>query len=389
MKEILLIRYGEIGVKGKNKYIFENKLAKNIRNAVSGFEGVQVEKSQGRVYVIPNNNSEIEQLIGCVKKVFGIVGICRVFSVESDIEVIKEYALKCVMEDLAPGETFKIATRRADKEFPYNSLEMNQLIGSYIFDNIEDLHVDVHKPDLKVVIEVRGQTYIYSNKREIKGLGGMPMGTNGKGVLLLSGGIDSPVAGYMIGKRGVEIIAAHFMSPPYTSERAKDKVIELAKIVAQYTGNLKLYLIPFTDIQMQIYEKCKENQTTLIMRRYMMRIAEMISKKEEANCLITGESIGQVASQTMQGLVVTNSAVNLPVFRPLIGFDKQEIVEVAEKIGTFETSILPYEDCCTVFVPKHPDIKPKLEYIEKSEQHLEGIEKMLNDALINAEIVEI
>lgn len=388
--EILLVRYGEIGVKGNNKYLFENRLVKNIKDAINDKENIRVEKSQSRIYVKPINEVDLDAVIKKVQKVFGIVEVCRVLVVESDIDVINNAAKEYFSNFIKAGQTFKVQTNRADKRFPLNSIETSRTVGGFLLENISDIIVDVHKPEVTLKIEIREETYIYTNSNTAKGLGGMPVGTNGRGVLMLSGGIDSPAAGYMIAKRGVEIDCVHFMSPPYTSDRAKEKVIELAKIVSQYAGNMKLYLVPFTDIQMAIYEKCPDNQITIIMRRYMMIISEIIAKRQGAMCLISGESIGQVASQTLQSLYVTNESVDMPVYRPFIGFDKQEIIDFSQKIGTYETSILPYEDCCTVFVPKHPETKPKLEYIKKSEMKLkDDIDDMIEKALNDMEVLDI
>lgn len=287
----------------------------------------------------------------------------------------------------APGKTFKVESKREDKKFPLNSPQISREVGGEILKNVKDLKVDVHNPDITVQVEIRGDAYVFAEK--FSGAGGMPVGSSGRAALLLSGGIDSPVAGYMIAKRGVTLDAVYFHSPPYTSERAKDKVVDLAKIVAQYSRGIKLYVVPFTDIQLDIIEKCPKNYLTVIMRRIMMRIAEKIALSNGAQALITGESIGQVASQTMEALYCTNSAVNLPVFRPCIGMDKEEIVKISKQIDAYETSIQPYEDCCTIFVPKHPKTKPKLDEIAEAEKNLSDIEFMINEAIEGAEVLYI
>lgn len=389
MKNIFLIKYGEIAIKGNNRYLFENALLKNIRLSIKRLGIFNIQKEQGRILIEPEEeNIDTEEVLNKLTKVFGIVGICiGIKNEKTDMDAIKEtalYHMKYVCEN--SSYTFKVETRRSNKNYPLNSMEISKEVGAYILSNMgNQLKVDVHNPEIKLNIELRNSLYVYS--KVIPGPGGMPLGTNGKAMLLLSGGIDSPVAGWMVAKRGVEIGGVYFESPPYTSERAKQKVIDLAKKIAAYTGRFKLYIVPFTDIQMEIYQKCPHPQLTIIMRRIMMRIAESIAKEENAQALITGESIGQVASQTIQSLAVTNAVVTLPVFRPLIGFDKEDIVSIAKKIDTYETSILPYEDCCTIFVPKHPETKPKLEYIQKSEEALENINSMIDEAIKNSETI--
>ncbi len=378
-----LIKYGEIGVKGKNRYMFEDALMKQIRIALKEVEGkFFVSKELGRIYVDTDGDYDYEDTIDRLSKVFGIVGICPMVRIESkDYENLKKSVVEYV-DEVYPDKnfTFKVDTRRADKSFPGTSESINADLGEVILNAFPEIRVNVRKPDVLIKVEIRTFINIYS--LEIAGPGGMPIGTNGKAMLLLSGGIDSPVAGYMIAKRGVRVEAVYFHAPPYTSERAKRKVIELAEIVARYSGPINLHIINFTDIQLAIYENCPHEELTIIMRRYMMKIAERIAVENGNQALITGESIGQVASQTIQSLLTTDAAVTLPVFRPLIGFDKQEIVEISEKIGTYETSIQPYEDCCTIFVAKHPVTKPALDGIERSEKSLEGkIEELLERAL--------
>ena len=369
-----LIKYGEIGVKGKNRYMFEDALMKQIRTALKEVEGkFNVSKELGRIYVDMDGDYDYEEAIDRLSKVFGIVGICPMVRIESkDYENLKVKVVEYV-DAVYPDKnfTFKVDTRRADKSFPGTSESINAELGEVILNAFPEIKVNVRKPDVLIKVEIR--TYINIYSVEIPGPGGMPIGTNGSAMLLLSGGIDSPVAGYMIAKRGVRVEAVYFHAPPYTSERAKRKVIELAELVSKYAGPVNLHIINFTDIQLAIYEHCPHDELTIIMRRYMMKIAERIAVENGDQALITGESIGQVASQTIQSLLTPDAAASLPVFRPLIGFDKQEIVEISEKIGTYETSIQPYEDCCTIFVAKHPVTKPVLENIERSEEKLEGI----------------
>lgn len=382
-----LIKYGEIGVKGKNRYMFEDALMKQIRIALKDVDGkFFVSKELGRIYVDTDGDYDYEDTLDRLGKVFGIVGICPMVRIESkDYENLKKRVVEYV-DEVYPDKnfTFKVDTRRADKSFPGSSESINAELGEVILNAFPEIKVNVRKPDVLIKVEIR--TYINIYSLEIAGPGGMPVGTNGRAMLLLSGGIDSPVAGYMIAKRGVRVEAVYFHAPPYTSERAKRKVIELAQLVAKYSGPLNLHIINFTDIQLAIYENCPHDELTIIMRRYMMKIAERIAVENGDQALITGESIGQVASQTIQSLFCTDAAATLPVFRPLIGFDKQEIVEISEKIGTYETSIQPYEDCCTIFVAKHPVTKPILADIERSEEKLEGIiDELLERALESKE----
>ena len=389
--QTFLIKYGEIAIKGKNRYMFEDALVRQIRFALRSAEGTfRVHNCQGRIYVDCDGYYDYEETVEALKKVFGIVGICPVVRTEvKEFEELKKDIVAYV-EKAYPDKnlTFKVESRRAKKTYPVNSMEMNCDLGEAILDAFPEMRVDVHHPDVLLNVEVREEVYIYSHI--IPGPGGMPIGTNGTAMLLLSGGIDSPVAGYMVAKRGVGLDAVYFHAPPYTSERAKQKVVDLAKKVAAYTGPIRLHVVNFTDIQLSIYDKCPHDELTIIMRRYMMRIAETLAKKCGCLGLITGESIGQVASQTMQSLLVTNEVCTLPVYRPLIGFDKQEIVEISEKIDTFETSILPYEDCCTIFVAKHPVTKPKLDVIQRSEQRLsEDIDHLVEAALETTEIIEV
>ena len=386
-----LIKYAEIAIKGKNRYVFEDALMHRIRLVLKQVDGdFAVTKSQGRVYVDCKSEYDPDEVIAALSKVFGINAICPVVKVETeDLEALQKDVVKYVGDEYPEGTgTFKVFARRADKSYPVHSMELNCELGGAILDAYPNMKVDVHHPEIELNVEIRESIFIYS--KQIPGPGGMPIGTNGKAMLLLSGGIDSPVAGYMVAKRGVKIDAVYFHAPPYTSERAKQKVIDLAKKVAAYTGTICLHVINFTDIQLAIYEKCPHDELTIIMRRYMMRIAEHIAKENECLGLITGESIGQVASQTIQSLAVTNEVCTLPVFRPLIGFDKQEIIEISEKIDTFETSILPYEDCCTIFVAKHPVTKPNLNVIKKSEQKLaDVIDDLVAKAIETDEVINV
>ena len=389
MFKAFLIKYGEIGIKGKNRHLFEDALVRQIKYALKPVEGeFQISKEQGRIYIEALTEFDYDETVESLQRVFGIVGICPVVLTEE--EGFDKLAADVVsyVDKRYPDKhkTFKVNTRRARKSYPMPSMEVNAALGEKILDAFSEMKVDVHNPDILVNVEIRGKIIIYSEV--IPGPGGMPVGTNGKGMLLLSGGIDSPVAGYMIAKRGVKIDAVYFHAPPYTSERAKQKVVDLARIVARYTGPIYLKVVNFTDIQMYIYEKCPHDELTIIMRRYMMRIAENFARETESLGLITGESIGQVASQTMQSLASTDEVCTMPVYRPLIGFDKQEIVELSKKIGTFETSILPYEDCCTIFVAKHPVTKPSLKVIRRSETHLkEQIGEMVKTAIETTETI--
>ena len=390
MFKAFLIKYGEIGIKGKNRYLFEDALMNQIRFSLKNVDGTfEVTKEQGRIYVEAKSEFEYDEVLEALKRVFGIVEICPMVQVEStDFEGISAAVLDYIDKTYEDKNfTFKVDARRADKKFPMNSMDINMEMGHRILERFPEMKVDVHTPDVYFHIEIRNMVNIYSQK--IPGPGGMPVGTNGKAMLLLSGGIDSPVAGYMIAKRGVKIDATYFHAPPYTSERAKQKVIDLAKQVAKYSGPINLHIVNFTDIQLYIYDKCPHDELTIIMRRYMMKIAEHFAKEGGSLGLITGESIGQVASQTMHSLACTNEVCTMPVFRPVIGFDKQEIIDIAEKIGTFETSILPFEDCCTIFVAKHPVTKPNINVIKRSEQNLEEkIDELMKIAIETTEVIE-
>ena len=385
---MILVRYGEIILKGYNRPLFEDALIRNIRSAIKDCGEVKITKAQATIYIEPlENDSQADLISEKLKKVFGIVSIVIAYRTEKTIDSAVEEIKTTFDSLLREVSTFKVEAKRADKKFPLKSPEICHEVGGRILATYHNLRVDVHNPDVTVHVEMR-ENFCYVHIGREKGIGGMPTGTNGKALLLLSGGIDSPVAGYMIGKRGVALEAIHFFSYPYTSERAKDKVMKLAEIIAGYTGGLKVHIVPFTDIQLAIRDKCPEEHLTLVMRRFMMQISQKIAEKRGCQALITGESIGQVASQTMSALAVTDDAVTMPVFRPLIGMDKEEIVEISRRIDTFETSILPYEDCCTVFTPKHPSTKPKKEKVILSQNLLEW-EKMVDEAVDGTEIIEV
>lgn len=391
MFKAFLIKYAEIGVKGKNRYIFEDALIQQIKYVLRDVEGVfYVTKEQGRIYVQTEGEFDYEETLEALKRVFGIAFICPVVIHEDQgfeqmaLDVL-DYVGKVYGQE---EKTFKMHVRRAKKSYPGTSMELNAALGERILDAYPGMKVDVHHPQVLLTVEIREKIYIYSEN--IPGPGGMPIGTNGKAMLLLSGGIDSPVAGYMIAKRGVKIDAVYFHAPPYTSERAKQKVVDLAKLVARYSGPINLHVVNFTEIQLYIYDQCPHDELTIIMRRYMMKIAERIAEKTGCLGLITGESIGQVASQTVHSLAATNEVCTMPVFRPVIGFDKQEIVDISLKINTYETSIQPYEDCCTIFVAKHPVTRPNINIIKRSETKLaEKIDEMLERAIETAEVIHV
>lgn len=391
MYKSFLIKYGEIAIKGKNRYLFEEALVKQISYALQSVDGeFHVRRLQGRIYVDALSEYDYDETVTALSKVFGIVGICPVVLTEDNGFTQLAEDVISYMDQVYPDKnmTFKVNARRARKNYPMNSMELNAALGEKILDAFPEIRVDVHEPDVLLSVEIREKINIYS--MEIKGAGGMPVGTNGRAMLLLSGGIDSPVAGYMIAKRGVALDAVYFHAPPYTSERAKQKVVDLARSVSEYAGPIRLHIVNFTDIQLYIYEQCPHEELTIIMRRYMMKIAEYFAEKNQCLGLITGESIGQVASQTMQSLAATNAVCTMPVYRPLIGFDKNEIIAVSEKINAYETSILPYEDCCTIFVAKHPVTKPNVKIIERSERKLEEkIEELMKTALESAEVIEV
>lgn len=384
-----LIKYGEIAIKGKNRHVFEEALERQIKRNLRDCEGeFAVERQTGRIFIRCLSDYDYDELVGALTRIFGIIWICP--CVLTEIKSFDETAGEIVryIGEAFPDRhvSFKVKARRPNKKYPIHTMDLNAMIGEKILDAYPEMTVDVHHPDFELNVEIREQINFYA--RMIPGPGGMPVGTNGKAMLLLSGGIDSPVAGWMIAKRGVTLDATYFHAPPYTSERAKQKVIDLAEQVAKYAGSIRLHIVNFTDIQLYIYEQCPHDELTIIMRRYMMRIAEHFARENACMGLITGESIGQVASQTMQSLLCTNAVCQLPVYRPLIGFDKQDIVSIAEKIDTYETSILPYEDCCTIFVARHPVTKPRLEIIERSELKLaERIEDLYRQAIETTETI--
>ncbi len=387
MEHVLLIRYDEIHLKGLNRPFFERKLINSIKCALSALDA-DVKKEQGRIYVYGVSEENTEEAVDRLTRVFGIHSISPAVGVDKDWPTIVS-AAKDIMERAAANSkkaTFKCFCRRSDKGFFMNSEQINRELGHEMLEAFPQLSVDIREPDIKLCVEIREMAFIYAE--EIMGAGGMPTGTAGLATLLISGGIDSPVAGYMMARRGLELTAVHFYSYPYTSERARDKVVELARIVSKYAGHIKLHLVPFTEIQLAIYEKCPPKETTVLMRRLMMKIAEKWAEKDGSRALITGEALGQVASQTLESLCVTNDAVSMPVFRPLIGFDKNDIVAIAKKINTFETSILPYEDCCTVFVPQHPVTKPEVAKLRESEAMVDFSE-MIEKAMEDTETLDI
>ena len=388
MYNILIVKYGEIGVKGKNRYIFENKLIKNVKNILKPIGKFNVYKEYGRIYV-DLDGYDYEEVVEEVKKVFGIVGVCPAVRAEKDYNLLKELALKMLEEKIEQGyKSFKVDSRRGDKDFKLTSQEMSLDIGGYLVSQVKDkIAVDVRNPEVKIHCELR-QNHVMVYSDTIPGYGGLPLGTNGRAMSLLSGGIDSPVASWMVANRGMELECIHFHSYPFTSEKSQEKVRDLAQILSKYCGRVRLHKVNMLEIQKAIGLNCKDEEMTIISRRFMMRIAERVAESRHCDALVTGESIGQVASQTIQGLTCTNASVKMPVFRPLIAMDKTEIIEVAQKIGTFETSILPEEDCCTVFSPKKPVTKPKLDRIEKSENKLD-VEKLIQDAIDNIEVEDI
>ena len=381
MRELLLVRYGEVFLKGQNRPFFLRKLVDHVKEAVQSVHG-HVWLSDGRIYV--SDYTDQDEAIRRVSRVFGVHSVSPAVEMDKDnFEAVCAQAAK-MMENRTG--TFKVLAKRSDKRYPLESPAIMREAGGYILEHVPQLNVDVNNPDHVITIEIRDMAYLSVDRT--MAVSGMPMGTNGKACLLLSGGIDSPVAGFMIAKRGVELCCVHYHSFPYTSERAKEKVLELARILSEYCGKMRVYVVPFTEIQMEIHEKCPENFTTLIMRRYMMRIAEILARKDGAQALITGESIGQVASQTMEALGCTDEVVNMPVFRPCVGMDKSEIIERAQQIGTMETSALPYEDCCTVFTPKHPATHPRKELVRRAEEKLDS-EALIAAAVEGTEIVVV
>ena len=385
MKEVLLLKCGEIVLKGLNRKTFEDKLVGNIKRRLKHVAPCEVTMRQSVIYVWIGEDSDADAIMDAVKKIFGIALICRAAVCEKTLEAMEATAERYLADRIADAKSFKVETKRGDKRFPMTSIQVSQHIGGNLADKHENLKPDMHTPDLTIHLEIRDE-HAFVHAGPEPGAGGMPVGTNGRAAMLLSGGIDSPVAGYMMSKRGLELVAIHFFSYPYTSERAKEKVIELAEIMTAYTGRMPLLVVPFTKIQEAIRDNCHEELFTLIMRRFMMRIAEKLAIQEGCGGLITGESLGQVASQTMPAMAVTGAVCSLPIFRPVIGMDKEEIVQIARKIGTFETSILPYEDCCTVFTPKHPNTKPKLPKILEAEANLD-VDALVEEAVAGTEAI--
>lgn len=389
MYQSFLIKYAEIAIKGKNRHLFEDALVSQICHALREVDGeFNVRKEQGRIYVEAESEFDYEETVEALQHVFGIVGICPVIMAQDEgFDALAQMVVAHVKEVYGDKSlTFKVDARRARKNYPMTSMEINAAVGEKILEAFPQTRVDVHHPEVMIHIEIRPMINIYST--EIPGPGGMPLGTAGRAMLLLSGGIDSPVAGYMVSKRGVTLEATYFHAPPYTSERAKQKVIDLAKKVARYSGQIKLHVVNFTDIQLYIYEKCPHEELTIIMRRYMMKIACRVARLNECEALITGESVGQVASQTIQAIACTNEACDMPVLRPVIGMDKDEIILISRKIDTFETSILPYEDCCTVFTPKHPRTKPQLKFVQLAEEQMD-VEALISRAIEGIEVLNI
>lgn len=387
MNRIILVRYTEIHLKGLNRPFFEKKLIANMKSSLKGIP-CKIYHEQGRIYVHSVPDDSFDEAIDRLRRVFGIHSLSPAYVVDKDWDNVVNTCYELMEKEIErSGKTsFKVFARRSDKHYFMNSDAINREMGGLMLERFPCLHVDIHNPEIKLCIEIRDSAYVYCE--EIPCANGMPIGSAGKATLLISGGIDSPVAGYMMAKRGLILSAVHFYSYPYTSERARDKVVELAGLLSKYAGPIRLFLVPFTDIQMKIYDECPEKETTVIMRRLMMKIAERIAVFEESRALITGEALGQVASQTLESLCVTNDAVSMPVFRPLIGFDKDEIMELARKIGTYETSILPYEDCCTVFVPKHPVTKPDLETLRASEAAV-NFSELIEKAIADTELMTV
>lgn len=386
MYNIAAVSFGELFLKGKNRGKFEQKLIEQIKYALKEFNHVSVYKDSGKVYVETKNEEDMDKIVEKVRKIFGISNISPSVKTSKDVDIIIEKTIELFRYLLSKEDikTFKIKTKRSDKEFPLKSMDFSALVGGKILENFSFVKVDVHTPDVEVFIDIKKCCYISSER--IKTLGGLPLGSNGRALLLLSGGIDSPVAGYMIAKRGVEIDALYFHTYPFTSERANEKVIKLKQKLEEYCGKIKLYSVNMLEIHKAIREFCKEEETTILARRFMMRIAEKIALENKIDMLITGESLGQVASQTMKSMAVIEDAINMPILKPLVGLDKSEIIEIAREIGTYETSILPYDDCCSVFAPQHPLINPKLESIKRSESNL-NVEELIEKVLSTLEIL--
>lgn len=385
MKEIVLVKYGEMVLKGLNKKSFEDMLTKNIKRRIKSLGQFKINSAQSTTYITPlDNNIDLDELVNRVSKIFGIASLCRVCVCEKDFNDITEKSIEYLDEVLSNAKTFKVNAKRSDKAFPMKSPQICMELGGILLERFPNLTVDVKNPEVTVTVEIR-DTNAYIHAENIKGAGGLPVGSSGKAMLLLSGGIDSPVAGYMMAKRGVHIAAIHYVSPPYTSERAKMKVEQLCEKMTEYCGGIAFYCVPFTELQEAIKDNCPEEYFTIIMRRLMMEIAQRIAVNDNCLGLITGESVGQVASQTMSAIACTDAVCRMPVFRPLVGMDKTEIIEIARKIDTFETSILPYEDCCTVFTPRHPKVRPCLADVEKAQGSFD-FEPLIQKAVENTEM---
>ena len=388
MKEIILLKNGEIALKGLNRSVFEDKLISNARRRLEELGKFGFRKAQSTIFVEPKDEDiDLDEAVDILQKVYGIIALTKAAVVEKDFEAIKETAITYLKDELMEAKTFKVDAKRSDKSFPLKSPEICRELGGYILEHFPHLSVDVHNPDVNVVVEVRDYA-AYVHGKQLPGAGGIPVGSGGRALLLLSGGIDSPVAGAMMAKRGLEVYAIHFASPPYTSERAKQKVITLAEKMTAYCGRMNLFVVPFTEIQERIKDDCPEELFTIILRRYMMRIACRIARQQDCEALVTGESVGQVASQTIQAMACTDAVADMPVFRPVVGMDKEEIIKISHKIDTFETSILPYEDCCTVFTPKHPRTKPVLKFVEQAEQAMD-MENLIDRAVKGTECLKI
>ena len=388
MNDIILLKLGEIVLKGLNRKAFERKLLNNIAARLKPIGNFKISCLQSTVYVEPQDDScDLEEAFEACGKIFGIISMTRASACEKDKDAIAQLAIRCLKEEMQNAKSFKVESKRSDKSFPMTSIQLSQYVGGELQEAYPDTPVDVHNPELTVYVEVRDlAAYVHANP--VSGAGGMPVGSNGVAVTLLSGGIDSPVSTYMITRRGVRLIPVHFFSFPYTSEQAKEKVVELATLLTDYCGKMTIEVVPFTHIQEEIRDKCPEEYFTLIMRRFMMRLAEKIALYYGAGAIVTGENLGQVASQTMEAMAVTRAVTTLPIVQPLIGFDKEEIVRLARKIGTFGTSILPYEDCCTVFTPRHPRTKPKLKDVEAVEAALD-VDDLVEEAFNGIEQIPV
>lgn len=388
MKEIILVKLGEMVLKGLNRKTFEAVLLKNIKRRLSGLGGFEVRVAQSTVYIMPlEDGTDLEPAVERVRKIFGIATFSRACVAEKNMDSILNAAGVYLADTLNAARTFKVESKRSDKSFPLNSPQISAAAGEYLLQAFPHLSVDVHEPDVVVTVEIR-DFGAYVRGGVIQGAGGIPVGTGGRAAVLISGGIDSPVAAWCMAKRGVELTAVHFASPPYTSERAEQKVVDLLEKVSEYAGRMRMYTVPFAHVQEQIMEKCPEDLFTLIMRRFMMRVTERIAREQDCEAMITGESLGQVASQTIKAIACTDAVAGMPVFRPLIGMDKAEIVQISRKIETFPISIEPYEDCCTIFTPKHPRTRPSLEQVEAAEQALDA-EALIQECLSNLKMTKI